>query len=248
MNRRLQAALRYAGRGWPVFPLDGKVPLKGSHGHHDATTNKHLIRKWWRHHPRSNIGIALGKTSGLLIVDTDSRKGEAALKTLLGGKRPRTLTVRTGRGHHRYFKYPEGVTIRRKVRLRPDLDLLGSGYVVGAESVHPKTGRRYSVVIDGPIAPTPPALLAALQNTKANKPPGLANVVTPGAAVGPHRIRAYIDKLPVGMHDGDGRNATAYRLAAWLTHDAGLTHDNAMRWLAEWNGRQAEPYPDEKLA
>ena len=51
-NKLLAAALEYARMGWPVFPLNGKIPFKGSHGVKDATTDLDQIRKWWRQHPK----------------------------------------------------------------------------------------------------------------------------------------------------------------------------------------------------
>src|SRR4051812_18615781 len=58
----LSAALWYAQQGLWVFPLQAgsKVPLVGSHGFEDATTDAALI-DWWLHkYPESNVGIATG--------------------------------------------------------------------------------------------------------------------------------------------------------------------------------------------
>jgi putative DNA primase/helicase len=58
----LDAALGYAARGWPVFPLRRKIPLiakaDDGHGHHDATTDTAVISDWWTQYPNANIGIA----------------------------------------------------------------------------------------------------------------------------------------------------------------------------------------------
>ena len=46
----LDAALRYAAKGWPVFPCHGKIPLT-PHGFHDASTDAATIEAWWRKIP-----------------------------------------------------------------------------------------------------------------------------------------------------------------------------------------------------
>jgi hypothetical protein len=64
---RLDAALAYAARGWPVLPLRGKVPrirkAAGGSGVHDATTDLEQIKQWWTKWPDANIGIACGEAS-----------------------------------------------------------------------------------------------------------------------------------------------------------------------------------------
>mgnify|MGYP001229698935 CR=1 FL=1 len=74
---RLDAALDWARKGWPVFPLrpQGKEPLFPSahkedkkkcqgecglvgHGVHDATLDPDVIRQWWADNPHAGIGGA----------------------------------------------------------------------------------------------------------------------------------------------------------------------------------------------
>src|SRR5690606_11868268 len=74
----LSVALRYAERGWHVFPLgaNSKLPaIKGGHGVKDATTDECQIREWAKSVPHANVGLACGKPSGLFVVDIDPRNG-----------------------------------------------------------------------------------------------------------------------------------------------------------------------------
>ena len=54
------AALWYAERVWPVFPLAGKNPaITGGHGFHDATADRETVAAWWRQRSQANVGWAL---------------------------------------------------------------------------------------------------------------------------------------------------------------------------------------------
>src|SRR5258707_9686763 len=93
----LNRALDYASRGWPVLPLysveggrctcgdvncrsPGKHP-RTQHGVKDASAHSSQIGLWWRWWPSSNVGIATGVASGLLVLDIDPRNGgEASLE------------------------------------------------------------------------------------------------------------------------------------------------------------------------
>src|SRR5581483_7098730 len=106
-----QQALAYAADGLRVYPLQerGKVPIKGTHGTLDATTDPIQITRWWHDHPDANIGLATGWASGRVVVDVDDAAGLAELEAKLG-KLPPTLTVRSGRdgGFHLHFVHPSG--------------------------------------------------------------------------------------------------------------------------------------------
>lgn len=176
-------ALHAASRGWPVFPLDGKVPAlscpitrensrKGlprcpggcgndGHGVYDATTDLDKVDEWWTRMPWANIGTRLPKP--LLLLDVDPRHGgDASLAVLENryGLLPETREVATGRGdggRHLYFLHPGGALVGRRDRLGPGLDILtADSYAVLPPSLHPESNQPYRWVNEAPFLQLPP--------------------------------------------------------------------------------------------
>jgi len=58
----LEAALQYAGRGWPVLPCRDKVPLVRG-GVHAATRDLATIERWWHTWPQANVAVTCGAPS-----------------------------------------------------------------------------------------------------------------------------------------------------------------------------------------
>jgi putative DNA primase/helicase len=133
-SERLQAALRYAARRWPVFPCKpgSKEPLT-PRGHLDATTDPRQIHAWWNRWPYANIAVPTGERSGFFVLDVDRDSwGFGSLDALESefGELPPTWTVKTGGGGlHLYFKYPEDGTVipNSTGRLGPGVDVRGEG-------------------------------------------------------------------------------------------------------------------------
>ena len=139
----VEAALRYAARGWAVFPIfPGKKRPLGRlvpHGLNDSTTDADLIRSWWADTPAANIGIATGKASGLAVVDVDGETGKRSWEALLVGRDPLlpTLTSRTPRGgYHLVYQRPEAGFKNSTSALADKVDTRGDGgYIVAPPSV-----------------------------------------------------------------------------------------------------------------
>lgn len=180
----LRAALVYASRGWAVFPLDGTRPFPGTHGHRDATVDAQQLKRWWRKWPNANVGIACDSQRGPIVVDVDGPKGEQLVRKL---DLPPTRTATSGRPHRKHYYFDparDGDAIRRMIKVRPDLDVLGDGgYVVAPPSVKEKDGKewRYRWLEKPPLAPLPKKIITLMGNgaRKAAAPP-LPNVINEG--------------------------------------------------------------------
>ena len=99
-----QAALRYAERGFPVFPCweNTKIPIT-EHGFKDATTDIAQIDAWWSENPDFNVA-ASPHAAGCCVIDIDAPEALDELE-MVYGVLPATFTVRTpSGGTHKWFK------------------------------------------------------------------------------------------------------------------------------------------------
>jgi hypothetical protein len=184
----LDAALAYAARGWPVFPVHtptkkgcscgqpdcgqiGKHP-RTKHGFKDASTDPAQIRRWWKAWPQANIGVPTGEASGLVVVDIDPRNGGNLTRGDLEaehGKFTDTVQSETGGGgQHLVYEAPADELRCGTDALGPGIDIKAEGgYIVAPPSLH-ASGLCYeweatSGPDDMPLAPLPdwfPRLLA----------------------------------------------------------------------------------------
>lgn len=154
-----EAALQYAGLGWPVFPVHslrnhvctcGNAACKnvGKHpmtieGFKQATTDITTVNQWWADHSYANIGIRTGRRpegAGIVVLNVDAKHGGMeSLRRLEAehDKLPETPTVATGGGGYHYlFEHP-GVEVSNRQNMLAGLDVRGDGgYIVASPSSH----------------------------------------------------------------------------------------------------------------
>lgn len=162
-------------RGWQVHPLKpgDKIPIT-PHGKNDATTDAEQIRAWWTQVPNANVGIACGP-SQLCVFDADHGLNDEAdfLAWRDRNGLPTTYAVRSGRrpefGVQSYYSGPvrdgrfelDGVT--------GDIKSLG-GLVLAAGCIHPDSKEAYYVLVDAPLADTPPIIEQSRKRPSEQKP------------------------------------------------------------------------------
>jgi hypothetical protein len=131
-------------RGWSVFPVLGKKPIEGSRGLHDASRDFDLIETRWPEGTTRGLAIATGHPSRVWVLDLD---GPDAIDRFLDlqhehGKIPATVTTRTRRGFHLFFRMPAEGDVRNSAsKVADGIDTRGTGgYVLIAPSPHPDGG------------------------------------------------------------------------------------------------------------
>jgi Bifunctional DNA primase/polymerase, N-terminal len=127
----MEAALEYARRGWPVFPVRAdKHPLT-DHGLLDASDDLNALRDWWRRWPNALPAIATGERSAIVGLDVDIRPGGSGFDSLddLGiALHPVSPTAHTPRGGCAVlFRWPGYFVKTVAGKLAPYLDIRGDG-------------------------------------------------------------------------------------------------------------------------
>lgn len=233
---------------WPVFPVEpgGKRPLV-KHGLHEATTDEATIALWWRRWPDAGIGVRTGHAGcGAVVLDVDVGKGgEQSLAAL--GELPRGPEALTGGGGaHLFFSY---FPIGNRAGFRPGLDLRGDGgYVVVAPSLH-ASGRRYEWQPNAwphrvALPEAPPWLVSMLIDRSTPEPARFPLHVAEGSPV--DRARRYLAKRDPAI-EGCGGDAHTFRTAAIVARGFGLSTEETLEAMAEWNSRCSPPWSSRAL-
>jgi hypothetical protein len=204
MTPLLEAALGYAARGIPVYPVHwprrfpdevnlacscprgpscdrpAKHPLL-RHGVKEATIDPDHIGRWWHRWPQANVGLATGIYFDAL--DIDGPGGQAALRQLqeAADLRLRGPLVATGGGGWHYWFAPTGLG-NRPPRGLAHVDWRGRGGCVLAPPSRHASGQPYRWLVGLGQVPLP-EVPAALRVRLDPDPPPLPRLA---GAAGPY--------------------------------------------------------------
>lgn len=145
------AALEYAARGWPVFPVPpGEKKSYKSAAHSNgskwgATTDPAEITTDFARWAGANVGIITGPVSGLLVIEADTLAGHgvdgiANLQRLIDehGVLPPTIEARSPSGsRHLYFSYPDELVVKNSASVvAAGVDVRADGGMIIAPPGH----------------------------------------------------------------------------------------------------------------
>jgi len=245
-NKHETKALQYLKAGWNVIPLgaaskvpngkalistghkkivDGKVKGSWEIFQEEQVTND-LVASWWKHTPKSNIGIIAGKISKIVVVDIDPRNGgKESMKQL---HLPPTYIVNTGGGGWHYYYIWNGEQDAPNFEHLDGIDLKGDGgYVVAPPSIHDKTKKEYEPATEMDEITEAPDWLYKVESKPKEK-----------------LWEAGIDGTEVGKRNDTtasmcGKILTSLPKKLWKTAGWG--------GLKEWNNINPEPLPETEL-
>jgi hypothetical protein len=217
-------------RGWRLLPVEarGKIPLIKKWSE-NASSDENQIRAWMKEFRGCNWGVATGPESNLVIVDLDSDAAHERLKQW--GTIPATFTVKTRRGWHLYFLYPNAAIKTVAGEVAEGIDIRGKGgQAVFPPSVH-ESGVVYEVINDHEPMPVPEWLLEKLptRDSKSKQRVEAKELPTDD-----------MQSIPQGQ-----RNDRLFRIACSLNKQ-GLPAEEIEATLLGINARQCDPPLDEE--
>jgi len=264
----LENALKYAGYGWSVFPVDpgGKRPLVK--WREESSCDPLAVRQMWSGTPNANVGIDCGK-SGLVVIDVDdiSAVGELSERFGFDPSADDTAVVRTGRGGlHIYYRAGDEEVRNSASKIADHVDIRAAGgYVVAPPSLH-ESGNHYEWLRRTAPKPIPESMVRAFNYREEPKPIilppershdkwGLAILAAEAFAVEtskPGERNNQLNKSAFLVYGAvKGGHLDQYladlRLLQAATH-VGLAEDEARRTLdSAWDGAEARHPQDKPL-
>lgn len=225
---RLDDALALAQR-YSIIPIEprGKKPLIAwsEYQHRRATARE--VQTWFTQWPEANIAIVTGRISGIVVVDMDN---EAAVGWVRSNMPPTSTYVKTGKGYHAYYKYPnDAIRVENKTRLTDGVDIRADGgYVLAPPSIHP-SGAVYTWVENKERSMTEYPLHVWVDKQ--------------GIDLSSIKVSAPVDLEPVG--EGERNDKAAKIVGKYVAK--GIDTEDIFNILSAWNTRNKPPLSDKEL-
>lgn len=231
-------ASEYRDRGWSVIPLHGKkpaIPTWNEFRKRAPTLGEIAVWFGGSIAESPSLGIVTGQYSGLVVIDCDSSEDA---QYWLGNFTASPLKVHTGGGGvHVYYRMPECDLIGNRTRLFGRMiDVRGEGGYVCAPPSRHANGSLYQWESWGDYCLDVVPFLDP--NWLRSEPSRISISTRTGASNAVRDATAYIRKIRA-IAGQNGHNAT-YR-AACVLRESGLSPEETLAELIEWNETNCEP-------
>lgn len=222
-SRALAIARELSAAGLQVFPArykDKKTLVDWKK--YQSTDASPMVDKWFRNRGHINFWVMTGRQSGYIVVDADSIEGDEWWRHRIGALMDATACSKTAKGHHYWFKIPEGWTAeipswgchpKKGDTFKESFDLRAdrTGVIV-PPSIH-ETGARYQWVrpLEDAVE-APPELLDGTYRAEAPRGTGDTDDTTTGTGGTTRSLLSRLLAQPPGG-EGSGRNDWLARVA-----------------------------------
>ena len=243
----LTAALDYADRGWKIVPLADRDKLpRIKEWQKKASDEEEQITAWWKRWPQANVGVQLGRRSGIVDFECDSPEAEEQLISLFDDSPPVCPIFQAHRGKHRLFKWRENLGGKAVLHFGAVEIRIGAG-LIGAQSVFPPSIHPDGAVYRWLLPPDEVAPPEIPERVLVK----IWNLGSEGPSTSPERPPDYWLKILKGVEEGH-RNVAAVSLMGRQLGRCPDVFDNtevAEVWLAiaDWNNRNKPPLEEKKL-
>ncbi len=226
----LDYSLNYLNRGWSIIPLNYKSKIPNAKLLPNGSWQEYQYRRpkveeahKWFSNGVHNIAIITGKISKIVVIDLDDEKAIAWAKANLDTN---TLQVKTGRGLHLYYLYPNNGSIKNTTKIFGlNIDIRGDGgYCVAPPSVH-ESGITYMWINPNATIKSFPSILLEQQTS------------TTIVGVTPDML--------MGVEKGQ-RNNTLAKIAG-LCFGKGFSYDETVEYCLRWNMFNKPPLSEREV-
>ncbi len=205
---------------------------------------KDEVRAWFDHDKDANIAIVTGKLSNLVVVDLDT---DEAVKTFHDkGWFDGAGVVKTSRGYHLYFSYPD-FEVRNSANKKLGIDIRGEGgYVAAPPSVHGSwmkyEWKNRSILEQKPIAL--PHEIFEFARTKKDTAKAEQTQSNNNTAE-PHIHDSFAEIFAHGCDDGE-RHDWGIKVAGHF-FGKGLNETEVLTLMTDWNKKNRPPLADKEI-
>ena len=252
----LEAALAYAKRGWPIFPIDpnrvgfdgkkGKAPYKGTRGVLEATTDARQVEEWWRRWPEANVALDVGG-AGMMVLDLDPGHDMQELEKNVGTLPNSLLRARTPRGGgHLYYALEIGELVSpSSSKLAPHVDVRSFHSYVLLPPSKTEDGS-YIWEDDGKPAYRTDEMVRAANTARDKDPDRDKWIIEPDLEENKSSAVGWLLEKADPAIDGQGGDHCAYATAAMMI-GYGLSEETAVEVMWEhWNPQCIPPWRDDE--